>query len=116
VARPGTRLALAAALVAVSTDALYLAIIRAQAPGEPGDWVTVTVVASVILALAVCAGVAAVSAAAGPAIRRALLLIATVGLFVMGVIGILSIGLPLLAAAILCLIAWTRTTVERGHA
>jgi hypothetical protein len=116
VARPGTRLALAAAVVAVSTDALYLAIIRAQGPGEPGDWVTVTVVASVILALAVCAGVAALSTAPTPAIRRVLLLIATVGLLVMGVIGIFSVGLPLLAAGVLCLIAWTRTTVETGHA
>ncbi len=109
-ARPGTRFALAAAVVAVVTDALYLAIIRAQGPGEPGDWVTVTVVASVILVLAACAGVAAVAAGPTPSTRRVLLLIATAGLFVMGVLGIFSIGLPLLVAGILCLIAWTRTT------
>jgi hypothetical protein len=112
VARPGTWLALSAAVVAVATDVLYLAIIRAQGPGEPGDWVTVTVVASVILALAACAGVAAVAAGPAPSTRRVLLLIATAGLFVMGVLGIFSIGLPLLGAGVLCLIAWTRATAE----
>ena len=115
-ARPGARLALAAAVVAVATDALYLGIIRAQGPGEPGDWVTVTVVASVILALAACAGVAALAEGPAPSTRRVLLLIATVGLFVMGVLGIFSIGLPLLVAGVLCLIAWTRTSAATGHA
>jgi hypothetical protein len=105
-----------AAVVAVATDALYLAIIRSQGLGEPGDWVTVTVVASAILAFAACAGVAAL--APGPTLpaRRVLLLVATVGLFVMGVLGIFSIGLPLLVAGVLCLIAWTRTAAATGRA
>ena len=114
-ARPGARLALSAAVVAVATDALYLAIIRSQGPGEPGDWVTVTVVASAILVFAACAGVAALAAGPTPSTRRVLLLIATTGLFVLGILGIFSIGLPLLVAGILCLIAWTRTAIAPGQ-
>jgi hypothetical protein len=116
VGRPGSRLALAAAVVAVATDALYLAIIRSQGPGEPGDWLTVPLVASAILVFAACAGVAALAAGPAPSTRRVLLLVATLGLFVMGILGLLSIGLPLLVAAILCLIAWTRMAAATRHA
>jgi len=113
VGRPGARLALAAAVVAIGTDVLYLAIIRSQGPGEPGD-LTVPVVAAVILGLAVCAGVAAIASA--PTTRKVLLSIATAGLFVMGVLGLFSIGLPLLVAGILSLVALTRVASATGHA
>jgi fucose 4-O-acetylase-like acetyltransferase len=113
VGRPGARLALAAAVIAVGTDVLYLLIIRSQDPGEPGD-LTVPIVAAVILGLAVCAGVAAIASA--PATRKILLSIAAAGLFVMGVLGLFSIGLPLLVAGILALVASTRVASATRHA
>ena len=108
--RTGAVPALAGAVLALLTDVLYLAIIRGQDTGEPGDWARVSVVAGVILALATCAGVAALAAGVAPPLRKVLLGIATVGLFVMGVLGLMSIGLPLLGAALLCLTGWLRVT------
>jgi hypothetical protein len=111
--RPGAAFAAAAAVVALATDVLYLVIIRSQGEQDPGEWVTVAVVALVILGLACCAGAAAV--ATRPATRKVLLAVAAVGLLVLGVLAIFSIGLLLLLAGLLSVVAWVRVAATTGR-
>ena len=112
--RPGAAFATAAAVVALSTDVLYLSIIGSQGEQDPGEWVTVAVVALVILALAGCAGAAA--AGTRPATRKVLLAIAAAGLLILGLLAIFSIGLLLLVAGLLSVVAWVRVAAASRRA
>jgi hypothetical protein len=103
---PGASFAIAAAIIAVVVDALYLAIIFSQEPIEAGRTVFV---AAFILGSAVCA----LGAAFGPAAARPVLAAAASGgLVTLGILGMFSIGLPLLVAGALAIVAWVR--VARG--
>ena len=103
---PGASFAIAAAIIAVVIDGLYLAIILSQ---DPVEWARTIVVAAFILVSAVCA----LGVAFGPAVSRPLLAAAASGgLVTLGVLGLFSIGLPLLVAGALAIVAWVR--VARG--
>jgi hypothetical protein len=103
---PGASLAIAAAIIAVVVDGLYLAIIVGQGSIE---WARTIVVAAFIFGSAVCAlGVAFGPAAARPVLAAA----ASGGLVTLGILGMFSIGLPLLVAGALAVVAWVR--VARG--
>jgi cytochrome bd-type quinol oxidase subunit 2 len=91
--------ALVAALVAVATDAGYLWIMFHQ--GDPVNVAVVTAVAGVIV-LAALVVVVATLAIHGPS-SRSLLFAAAFVLFALGVLGLMSIGLPLLCAGALTL-------------
>lgn len=96
-------LAVAAAVIAAVVDVLYQALVRAQ-PG-PGDgfFLRVPFVTAFIALLAVAAALA--SAAAAAKVRPALLALSAIGLLAIGFIAIFSIGLPLLVAGGLALVA-----------
>ena len=89
--------ALVAALLAVATDVLYLWIIFHQ--GDPVNVAVVTAVAGVML-LAALVVVVATFAIHGPS-SRSLLFVAAFVLLALGVLGLMSIGLPLLCAGAL---------------
>ena len=90
---------LLAAALAAATDVLYLRLIASQ-----GDSLTNGVVVVVATLVATCAVLAVVGAVhADPAVRVSLLAAAASFLLVLGMIGIFSIGLPLLVAAGLAL-------------
>jgi hypothetical protein len=80
--------------------AVYLAVIDEQG-GEPLAWVTV-----VLVAAAVAAGYATWVPAPH---RRVLLVGAGVALVGLGVLAILSIGVPIIAAGVLALVASLRS-------
>lgn len=93
--------ALVAGGLAIAVAALYLWVIFHQ--GDPVNVALSAGVATVIL-------VAAALAIAGAVIRRAgmartSLIASTVLLFIMGVVGLLSIGLPLLGAGVLTFVS-----------
>jgi hypothetical protein len=103
---PGASFAIAAAIIAIVVDGLYLAIIVSQ---DPIEWGRTIVVAVFILGCAACAlGVAFGPAGARPVLAAA----ASGGLMTLGVLGLFSIGLPLLVAGALAIVAWVR--VARG--
>jgi hypothetical protein len=96
--------ALVGALVAVATDVLYLWIIFHQ--GDPVNVAVVTAVAGVILLAALVVVVATV-AIHGPS-SRSLLFAAAFVLLALGVLGLMSIGLPLLCAGALTIASASR--------
>lgn len=98
-------LGLAAMAIAAGTAVTYVMIIRAQGTHS----VTEGTVLSVFIGISACAVAAGVGAFAGDAPRRFnLLLAATLGLFLFGLMGIFSIGLPLLVGGVLTLIEVVR--------
>lgn len=103
--RPGVGLAIAAGVIAFLDVGLYVALIVEQGEDETG---AVAIVAGIIVALGALA-IAAGAATSWPARTRLLALgAATGGLLATGVLGIFSIGLPLLIAGVCCLFAWGR--------
>jgi hypothetical protein len=111
VTRPaGSRLGIAAAVIAIATDALYLAIIVSQ---DPVEWGRVIAVAGCILAFGGSAGWASVGTSSSPT-RLVLLAIGAGGLLTLGFLGLFSIGLPLFVAGILTVVAWQRVWAETG--
>jgi hypothetical protein len=101
---PGSRVGLAGAAIAIATDLLYLSIIVSQ---DPVDWARVSFYAGAIL-LAGSASVVASVARVGFAIRLVLYASAVGALLSLGILGLLSIGLPLLVAGVLVILAWRR--------
>src|SRR3954447_26113517 len=92
----GKRLGVAAAVLAVIMIAVYLVLI-AQQDGEPALWFVAGLAAGAVLA-----GYGAVRD------RPPALIAAAVILLALGLLGILSIGLPIIAAGILAIIAAAR--------
>jgi transcriptional regulator GlxA family with amidase domain len=104
----GASFAIAAAIIAVVVDGLYVAIILSQ---DPIEWARTIVVAAFILACALCA----LGGAFGPASSRPVLAAAASGgLVTLGVLGLFSIGLPLLVAGVLAILAWVRVAHGTG--
>jgi len=97
--------ALVAAFIAVADDVLYILLIRSQGNfrDDPGR---------VVFVASYLAGAVAVAAAAAfvqrPEVRVVLLGAATGAFFGLGVLGALSIGLPLVAAGVLTTVSWIR--------
>lgn len=92
-------LALAAAIVAAGMTVYYVVLIRQQG-NQPLAWVLGALLASVALAVYGTVWQAPY--------RRAALLAAGIALTVLGVLAILSIGLPIIASGILALVASSR--------
>ena len=91
--------AASASLLAVVMLVVYLSILR-QEDGEPALWA----VAALVLGAA-ASGYGAVRRAPR---RRPALVAAGLVLLVLGVLAILSIGLPIVVAGVLCLVAAVR--------
>jgi hypothetical protein len=94
-------IAVAASLLAMAMLVAYVSVIRQQG-GEPATWA--------IAALIGGAATAAYGAVVVAPYRRAALMLAGLSLMALGVLAILSIGLPILAAGALCLVAAARQT------
>jgi hypothetical protein len=107
-----SRLAIAAGIVALAVDVLYLAIIWAQEPHHHLG--RVGFVAAAIAAAAVCALVGATRPK--PADRLPFLGAATGALLGLGYLGLFSVGLPLLVAAGFSVAAWVVTSDAAGPA
>lgn len=93
-------------VLAVATDAAYLAIIynqRTQDGPPPGDVITVPFVASYIALTVVMLWVSLQTRAV--LVRSVLRSGAAAGLLVLGVLGAFSIGLPLLIAGVVAVVA-----------
>jgi hypothetical protein len=95
-------LAVAGSVVALADAALYLVVIREQ-QGEAAVWVVAT--------LLTAAGCAAYAAPRRSPQRRVVLGGCAVVLGALGLLALLSVGLPILVAAALCLAAAVRTPV-----
>lgn len=95
--------AAAGAVVAAVMAAVYVAVIRQQGD-RPLPWVL-----AVLLGAAVAAGYGARTSSAH---RRPALLCAGVLLVLLGVLALLSIGLPIIVAGGLCLAAAVRARVD----
>jgi hypothetical protein len=93
------RVAVAASVLALAMLVVYLSVIRQQ-EGQPAAW---AVAASII-----GAGAAGYGAVVTAPYRRAALLLAGLVLVVLGGLAILTIGLPILVAGALCLVAVLR--------
>jgi hypothetical protein len=93
--------AVAATVVALAMVWVYLMVIRQQ-DGEPAAWAVVVLVTG--------AAAAGYGGVVGWPYRRAALLLAGFVLAALGVLAILSIGLPILVAAALCFVAAARLT------
>ena len=91
--------AVAATVLAVVMLVVYLVVMRGQ-DDQPAMWAVVLLVLG-----AAAAGYGAVRSAP---YRRAALLAAACGLTALGVLAILTIGLPILFAGVLCLVAAVR--------
>lgn len=107
-------LGLVAAAIAGGTAASYVMIIRSQ--GDPP--LTDSTVVSVFVGISGCAVLAALGAlTAEPGRRFNLLIAATVGLFLLGLMGIFSIGFPLLIGGALTLaeVLRLRPRMDKGH-
>ena len=98
--RPRDGLAIAASLIALAMVVVYLVLIRAQGDGSPAVWFLLT-----LLAAAALAGYGARRDAAH---RMTALLLAGAALLAIGLLAILSIGLPILVAGGLALAAALR--------
>lgn len=96
-------LAVTAGVVGVCMDGVYLVVILAQ--GE-ADTSLVAAVAALILVCSVLAIVGGLASDLAAPPRLIVLGTATGGLLMLGVVGIFSIGLPLLVAASLCAAGW----------
>jgi hypothetical protein len=91
--------ALAAAVVAAAMAVFYVWLIRQQGD-QPLPWVLIVLLVGALLA--------AYGALWRVPYRRMALVPAVIALTVLGVLGILSIGLPILAAGILALVSLLR--------
>jgi cytochrome bd-type quinol oxidase subunit 2 len=98
--------ALAAGAIAFVDDAVYAAIIHAQGNSSIVLWAFALIA---VAAVAACWGAFARGRRAQP-----LLALATALLFVLGVLGIFSIGLPLLVGSMFCLTALVGSTSEES--
>ena len=114
--RPAARIVRApgvvAAVIAWLTDAAYLAAIARQ--GGSSDHVVVPFVGSLIAVLALCAAVS--EAVAGLRLKTALAALGSGGLVALGIFGIFSIGLLLLAAALFVTVSTVRAVRAGGPA
>jgi hypothetical protein len=104
---------LSAAAIAAAVDVAYVWIIAAQ--GGPTDASRVAFVALAIAGAAVCAGIGATRPS--PLARLPWLGAATGALLGLGILGLFSIGLPLLVAGLLAGMALLTTSgsVGLGH-
>jgi drug/metabolite transporter (DMT)-like permease len=93
-------LAVGAAVVAVSMTAVYRGLVESQGDESPLWWVQAALVLAALLALA--------GAPTGNPRRGPVLLAATGLLAIIGLLGILTIGLPILCAAALTFVAAVR--------
>ncbi len=98
-------LSLIAALIAFADDALYILLIRSQ--GNSLDARVMFVAFFIATEAAVALGAALVGRRA---VRVVLLGAASGGLLALGLLGLFSIGLPLVVAGLLTTLAWTRST------
>jgi hypothetical protein len=92
--------ALAAAVLTAAITVMYLFLVHAQ-DGRPSWW------AVGVLTVAVLGAAYGVRPRAP--YRRAPLVVAAVCLFLLGFVALFSIGMPLLLAAVLCVLAALRT-------
>jgi hypothetical protein len=95
----------AAGIVGLVVEGAYLVIISGQGDLRSGR------VSAVSVCIFVASGLALVGALAPSLSTRTRLVVlgaATGGLLTLGVLGIFSIGLPLLVAGVLCGVAWRR--------
>ena len=107
--RPGSIAGVAGSLLVAATAALYLVVI-----GSQGN-VNTRRVASVAVMLAACALLAMYASwAPSPRVRSVAFAVAAGALLGLGWLGIFSIGLLLIAAAVLLLIAASRAFAEDG--
>lgn len=100
-------------VITVLTDAAYVVLISSQGPRAP-DVFTVPFVAGFIALMAVLLGLSLFENRLLVRLRPALRAGAAAGLLVLGVLGLFSIGLPLLAAGFVATGAAVRTLVGRG--
>jgi hypothetical protein len=102
--RPISSPSLIAALIAFADDALYILLIRSQGNAQDARvmFVAVFIASEAVVAL----GAALVDT---PAVRTVLLGAASGGLLALGLLGLFSIGLPLVVAGLLTTVAWTRS-------
>src|SRR3954466_8369494 len=100
----GARFAMAAGIVGLMVDAVYLGIVI----GEDEAGGRVAVFAVFLLVVSMVTFLSALASALSPTARLVLLGAATGGFFTAGVAGIFSIGLPLLGAGVACAIEWAR--------
>ena len=98
-------LALTAAVLALAVLVGYLAIMR-QESDEPAAWF--------VAALVLGPALAVYGARARSRHRRAALLLAGLVLTGVGLLAILSIGLPVVVAGVLCLVAAARSAQARA--
>jgi hypothetical protein len=98
--------AVTAAVLVVVMLVVYLAVIRQQ-DGEPAAWAVAALAFG-----AVAAGYGAVRTLPG---RRVSLVVAGLVLLAIGVLAILTIGLPILVAGALCLVGATRRPRVAGR-
>lgn len=96
--------AAAGSVLALVMLAMYLLIIRQQEEGQPASWA--------VAALLVGAGAAGYGARMTAPYRRAALMLGGLALLLVGVLAILTIGLPIMVAGALCLLA----VVKQGPA
>jgi hypothetical protein len=94
-------MAMTAALLSVLMAVVYIRVIHEQGSERPLVWVV-----AVLLVGAVMAGYGARRSAPS---RRTALVVAGVLLIGLGVLALLSIGLPIILAGLLCLISAART-------
>jgi hypothetical protein len=92
-------LSVGAALVALAMAWVYLSVVRGQG-NDPAVWVVV-----VLVGAGIGAGYASLR---GTPARRVVLATCAAALAVLGLLAILSVGLPILLAAVLCLLAAVR--------
>jgi hypothetical protein len=102
---PGRAAAIIACVLAFADAGLYLALIVAQGEAETGF---VALTAASIVTLGLLAGVGGLARSWSIRARLIVLGAAAGGLFALGVLGIFSIGLPLLVAGVCTVIAWSR--------
>jgi len=89
----------AASVLALAMCFVYLSVMRQQ-EGEPAAWAVATLIGG--------AAAAAYGAVRTAPYRRAALMLSGLALVALGVLAILTIGLPILLAGALCLVAAAR--------
>jgi hypothetical protein len=99
---PARLMAAASAAIALLMIAVYLVLIHAQG-NQPALWF--------VAGVAVAAVLAAYGSGRRPRRRRPALIVAGVLLSALGLVGILSVGLPVIAAGVLALVAAGRHEV-----
>jgi len=114
--RPGARIVrapgVAAAVIAWAIDAVYLAAIAQQ--GTSSEHAVVPFVGSLIAVLGVCSATS--EAVEGIRLKTALAGVGSGGLIALGIFGIFSIGLLLLAAALFASVSTVRAVRAGGPA